>query len=167
MVQLNCLEITHADFSTSAGAVNDPRPSGQSAYRLIREDEDGASITHEGPAGPFEYVYTPFTFKPLSAQDDLVQAIQISLGDVGDVIAKEIEVITAANGMSERPQLIFRSYRSDDLTEPLFGPVTLEIRNVTTEQDGASFEARAPELNASRTGQLYTLERFPMLRGFF
>jgi len=167
LVQFSCLEITHSDFSTSSGAEDDPRPSGQSAYRLVRNAHEGISVTHEGPAGPFEYRYVPFSFKPLSAQDDLVQALQVTLGDVGDVIAKEIGVIAEANGLDERPQLIFRTYREDDLTEPMQGPVTLEIRNVTTEKDGATFEAHAPELNASRTGQLYTLTRFPMLRGFF
>ncbi len=74
--------------------------------------------------------------------------------------------MTAANQMNVRPVAKFRTYRSDDTTQPLFGPLTLEISKVTTSEDGSSFECHAPLLNNSRTGILYTRDQFPMIQGF-
>ncbi len=152
VAQLDCLEIAHPDFSQT--------------YRIVRNHEDGVSVTHEGPAGPFAYTYYPARVLPISVRDDLVQALSITLGDVGDVIAKEIANVWEANGLNTRPSLTYRAYRSDDLSAPMLGPLVLELVNVTTAREGASFEARAPELNASRTGELYDVTRFPMLKAF-
>ena len=63
-----------------------------------------------------------------------------------------------------RPIVKYRTYRSDDLTQPIFGPVTLEIATLAMTREGASFDARAPSLNVNRTGEVYSLTRFPMLR---
>lgn len=113
------------------------------------------------------YDYYPARVLPIASSDDLVQSLAITLGDVGDVIATEIAAVWEANGMETRPTLTYRAYRSDDLSAPITGSErVLEIVNVTTSRDGATFEAQAPELNANRTGELYDLERFPMLRGF-
>lgn len=113
------------------------------------------------------YDYYPARVLPMASTDDLVQALAITLGDVGDVIATEIENVWDANGMNTRPTLTYRAFRSDDLGAPIEGSErVLEIVSVTTGKDGCTFEGRAPELNASRTGELYTIERFPMLRGF-
>jgi hypothetical protein len=152
VAQLDCLEISHPDFSQT--------------YRIVRNDEQGVSVTHEGPDGPYDYDYYPARVLPIAASDDLVQALSVTLGDLGDVIAAEIANVWEANGMNTRPSLTWRAYRSDDLSEPMAGPIVLEIVNVNTTKEGCSFEARAPELNASRTGALYSLEQFPMLRAF-
>lgn len=113
------------------------------------------------------YDYYPARVLPMASTDDLVQALSVTLGDVGDVIARETERVWDAGGMNTRPTLTYRAFRSDDLTAPIEGSIrTLEVVNVTTSKEGCAFEARAPELNASRTGELYTYERFPMLRGF-
>lgn len=147
VVRLDTIEISHPDFSQT--------------YRLVRNAPAG--ITADGD----DYEYCPMRVLPIASTDDLVQALSITLGDVGEIIAKEIEAVWEANGMNERPTLTYRAFRSDDLAAPIAGSErVLEIASVTTTREGASFEAQAPELNASRTGILYALEDFPMLRGF-
>jgi hypothetical protein len=114
-----------------------------------------------------DYEYCPARVLPIASEDDLVQSLAVTLGDVGTIIAAEIANVWAANGMDIRPTLTYRAYRSDDLSAPIEGSTrVLEIANVTTSREGATFEARAPELNANRTGRLYTVEEFPMLAGF-
>lgn len=151
VVALDCLEISHPDFSQT--------------YRIVRNATEGVTVQHEDPSLHI-YEYCPARIMPMAATDDLVQALQVNLGDLGSIIATEIGNVWEANGLNTRPALNWRVYRSDDLTGPIHGPIELEIVNVTTSKEGCAFEARAPELNASRTGELYTVERFPMLRGF-
>lgn len=148
VVRFDTIEISHPDFSQT--------------YRLVRNSTP-AGITADGDV----YEYCPMRVLPIASTDDLVQALSITLGDVGEIIATEIEAVWEANGMNTRPTLTYRAFRSDDLDAPIAGSErVLEIVNVTTTREGASFEAQAPELNQSRTGTLYTLEVFPMLRGF-
>lgn len=148
VVRLDTIEISHPDFSQT--------------YRLVRNAPAG--ITADGD----DYEYCDMHVLPIASTDDLVQALSITLGDVGDIIATEIKAVWAANGMNTRPALTYRAFRSDDLDAPIAGTErVLEIASVTTTREGAAFEAQAPELNANRTGELYTVEDFPMLRGFF
>jgi hypothetical protein len=115
----------------------------------------------------FEYEYCPARVLPIASEDDLVQSLSVTLGDVGEIIAAEIANVWAANGMDTRPTLTYRAFRSDDLSTPIEGSErVLEIAGLSRSREGCSFEARAPEINASRTGELYTVERFPMLAGF-
>lgn len=66
----------------------------------------------------------------------------------------------------EKPVLIYRTYRSDDLTAPLFGPERFEIDNMAFQKEGATLQCTAPRLNLNQTGEVYAMDRFPMLRGF-
>ena len=153
LYQYDCVEITHPNFTQT--------------YRLVRNRSLGLTVTHEGPAGPFDYEYYPMQIKPVGSGADLNQSLNVTLGDLGNIIQKEIAALTAANKMNIRPVVKFRTYRSDDLTQPMFGPLILEISNVTCSEEGNSFEAHAPRINHVRTGTLYTKEQFPMIAGFF
>jgi hypothetical protein len=65
-----------------------------------------------------------------------------------------------------KPSVVYRVYRSDDLTEPLDGPYLFQANSLAFQKEGATFECTAPRLNLSTTGEIYTMNRFPMLRGF-
>lgn len=123
---------------------------------------------HEGGFGPFHYDYYPAKITPVASASDLTQALSVTLGDLGSIIQTEIAAVTARNGMNTRPVAIFRTFRSDALLSgPMFGPLNLEISRITTAKEGNSFDCHAPKLNSSKTGVLYTIDQFPMLRGFF
>jgi hypothetical protein len=150
VVRLDTLEISHPNFSQT--------------YRLVATVPPGATSI---VAMAQTWEYCPMSVMPIASTDDMVQALNVTLGDVGEIIAAEVEAVWDANGLNTRPTLTYRAFRSDDLAAPIAGSErVLEIASVTTTREGASFEAQAPELNASRTGELYTDEVFPMLRGF-
>ena len=151
VVQLDLLEISHPAFTQT--------------YRLVRNAVHGVTVTLE-TAEEAEFVYRPMRIAPLGSGDDLEQALKIDIGDLGEILPTELDAVAAEQMMSVKPTVVYRTYRSDDLTAPLLGPIRLEISNISFSREGASFEARAPSLNINRTGEVYRLERFPMLRGF-
>lgn len=65
-----------------------------------------------------------------------------------------------------KPVVLYRTFRSDDLTQPLYGPVQFQIDSIAFKKEGATMQCSAPRLNITSTGETYSMNRFPMLRGF-
>lgn len=151
VIQLELLEISHPNFSQT--------------YRIVRNAVAGVTVTHED-ASVRAYTYYPARIKANGDKADLDSSIQVDLGDLGDTFPNEMDLIAAANGFGIKPIVKYRTYRSDDLTQPLTGPLTLEVKQFSHNGDGLSFEAAAPRVNVNKTGEVYSLDRFPMLRGF-
>jgi len=151
VVQLELLEISHPNFTK--------------VYRIVRNAVQGVTVTLETlTSAAFDYY--PLKVENAGARDDLDQAITVTLGDLGEVLPKELDEIASNNGFGIKPNVVYRTYRSDDLSRPLFGPVVLEVESFAFNREGSTFEAKAPSLNVNKTGELYKLDRFPMLRGF-
>jgi hypothetical protein len=149
-IQLELFEISHPDFTQT--------------YRKVRNATAGVTVTLETEEVEF-FGYFPLRIRPTSSSDDLDQMLKIDMGDLGEVLPTELDAITDAGGMGVKPIVRFRVYRSDDLSAPLFGPLLLEVQTFSFAREGATFEAKAPSLNINRTGEIYRLDRFPMLRG--
>ncbi|MDQ2139591.1 DUF1833 family protein [Alcaligenaceae bacterium B3P038] len=140
-------------------------PSFSKTYYLLHRHRRPMTLTLEnGQAVTFEYV--PMRLTPLGASGDLDYGVQVVLGDLGEIIPDEVDRIQAAGTMRIRPVAKFRSWRSDDLTKPMILPVKLEVGDLSRNREGATFNAMAPRLNLVRTGEIYKVERFPMLTGF-
>ena len=151
VVQLETLEISHPDFTK--------------VYRIVRNAVQGVSVSLEnGSIQSFDYY--PLKIENAGIRNDLDQSITINLGDLGEVLPKELDEVSSNNGFSVKPTVVYRTYRSDDLSRPLFGPVLLEVTTFAFNREGSSFEAKAPSLNITKTGEIYKIDRFPMLRGF-
>lgn len=113
-----------------------------------------------------EFQYVPMSIQAMEDRGTLDFGLGITLGDLGDILPDEIErARTAETLRTHPPQVIYRVYRSDDLGRPMLGPVDLEARKIGRTRDGAKFNATAPELNVTKTGEPYTTDRFPMLLG--
>ena len=151
IVRLETLEISHSAFTQT--------------YYVVRNAVKGLTATLE-TSEEVDFVYYPLKIKPLGTKDDLDQSMNITFGDLGEVLPTELDAVSDAMGFSEKPIVKYRCYRSDDLTEPLLGPIILEVTAFSFTKQGSSFDAKAPSLNLNRTGELYKLARFPMLRGF-
>ena len=151
VVQLELLEISHPAFTQT--------------YYLVRNYTDGVTVTLEDSSTQF-FTYYQLRMTALEARDDLDQAIRIDLGELGEVVPKELDAVTVADAFDVKPRVIYRAYRSDDLSAPMDGPIELEVLTFNQTRDGCSFEAQAPQLNSNKTCEIYTFERFPMLRGF-
>lgn len=151
VVALELVEFTHPSFSQT--------------YRRVRNAREGVTVTLEDDTvATFDYY--PLQITELSDQADLDTGIRIDFGDLGEVLPKELDLAYAADNMAVKPQVIYRAYRSDDLTAPMLGPLRLEATTFSFTREGASFEAAAPYVNNNKTGESYTLSRFHMLRGF-
>jgi hypothetical protein len=151
VVSLELIEISHPSFSQT--------------YRRVRNARDGVTVTLE-TAAEATFSYYPMNIVALGDQADLDTGVRIDFGDLGEVLPKELDLIYADDAMDVKPAVIYRAYRSDDLSAPLIGPLRLEAPSFSFTREGASFVAAAPYVNNNRTGQVYTLPRFVTLRGF-
>ncbi len=149
VVQLQLLEFSHPNFSTT--------------YRIVRNAIAGVTVTHEGGAGPFTYDYYPLLIKAVGSGDDLDQSIEITLGDLGQILPAELDNVAAANAFTTKPTVAYREYRSDDLTAPIYGPLTFQIDSLAFSKDGAAMKAKAAAFNQGRIGLYYTDENFETL----
>lgn len=152
VVQLETLEISHPNFSQ--------------VYRIVRNATAGLTATIETGGTAF-FEYYPVKIVPHYARDDLDHSISITFGDLGEILPKEMDlVMKAPGGLATKPTVKYRVYRSDDLSAPLYGPLRLEVEAFTFDKEGSTFDAKAPSINVTRTGEVYSMSRFPALRGF-
>lgn len=151
VVNVETLEISHSAFSQ--------------VYRRARNARDGIDVLLES-GQPASFSYYPMNITELSDQADLDTGLRIDFGDLGEVLPRELDRVRAADAMSEKPKVVYRTYRSDDLTSPLIGPLRLEASTFSFQREGASFEASAPYVNKNKTGETYNLTRFFTVRGF-
>lgn len=142
---IECLTISHPSFSQ--------------VYNVVRNVRLG--ITAEG----VDYTYIPLEITSLGARPNLDSGFKINMGDLGEIIPLELDAVAADEAFNVKPTVIWRTYREDDLTQPLQGPLTLEISDFAFKREGCSFDAKAPALNNNRTGEVYSIANFPMLRG--
>ena len=152
VVQLELVELSHPNFSQP--------------YRIVRNAADGITVDLSPTELAVPFVYYPAKVEQLGARDDLDSAIRMDLGDLGEVVPDEIDRVAEAGGFMTKPGVRYYTFRSDQLTAPMFGPIHLEVPSISFNEDGASFEARAPALNSTKTGERLTLDRVPMQRGF-
>jgi len=150
VVELETIEISHPNFSKT--------------YRVVRNNTEGITATLEtGVSAEFEYY--PVSVSKSQDTDDLDQMFVVKIGDLGDILPTEMDRVRASDNFKTRPVFIYRSYRSDLLTTILNGPITLNIKSIVFDSSGCKITAEAPRLNVNKTGEIYTLERFPMLKG--
>lgn len=151
VVPLDTMVISHPSFSKT--------------YYIVRNAINGITATLEdGTTHTFDYY--PLSLKQTSASDDLDQQLEIQLGDLGEVVPQEIDRCFNSGTLQTKPTLMFRVFRSDDLSAPVEGPYRFQISSLGTKKDATGFTAEAPRLNSNRTGEQYSLDRFPMLAGF-
>lgn len=139
-------------------------PSFSQDYYLVRNARRGLNAKDENSVSQ-SYQYCPMLLKRSDSNESLEQSITVTIGDVGQIIYAEYELMILENNMNVKPTCVYRSYKSSNLNEPL-DIFNLEINNITMNKDGANFQIVAPIVNATGTGERYDTTRFPMLRGF-
>ena len=151
VVRLECLEISHPSFSR--------------VYRVVRNATQGVSVTYENGVS-YWHEYYPLKITPLDMTSDLDTGFRVDFGDLAEVLPKESAAVLAGPYLRVKPTVVYRSFRSDRTNQILEGPFRLEVKTISYNREGCSFEAKAPLLNMSTTGELYKLDRFYPLRGF-
>lgn len=151
VAELETIQLSHPSFSQT--------------FWVVRNNVAGVTVTLE--TGVVQaFAYYPLKITPTGANTDLDQTMKVMLGDVGQVLPQQLDLVRAANTVGIKPTLIYRTYRSDSLGAPLFGPITFQVQNVAFNKQGATLDISAPKLNLNKTGEQYDLTRFPSLRAF-
>lgn len=150
-VLLQCVEVSHPSFTKT--------------YRYVKNAADGVTVKHEDGTSR-DYLYSPLTIQKSKSSDDLDQSINIGVGDLGEDFPKEIDRLRNGSYQTVKPILNYREYLTSDLTKPMLSIFNLEVTDYQPKTDGAVFTCKARQLNISRTGEVYNLSDFPMLRGF-
>jgi hypothetical protein len=151
IIQYETLELSHPNFTQT--------------FYIVRNNTNGLTARLEDNT-QVTFTYYPMNVKPSSDKSDLDQKLQIEFGDLGEILPTQLDAIIGAGGMSTRPICKYRTYRSDQLNTVMFGPVILEISAIAFNRTGVVFEAAAPALNIGKTGEIYSIDRFPALRNF-
>lgn len=150
IIQYETIQITHPNFSRF--------------YYIVRNKSDNLLAYLEGGQ------YVTFTYYPLKISqketvDNLDYGLTIEMGDLGEVLPTELDAIAASDGFATKPTFKYRTYRSDDLTAPMVGPINLQVQAFAFDKHGAKFDVIAPRFNINSTGLIYKIDDFPMLRG--
>lgn len=152
VVPLECVEISHPDFSVP--------------FRFVKNDTEGVTVKHESAGPDVTYEYQPMSTQRSTVTNDLDQKLNLTIADVDDELIKSVVSARLGTNWKIRPSIRWRLYRDDDLTAPMVSLQTLEIATLSKDNSGnCTFDAQAPELNSVKTGEIYSLERFPLLRG--
>lgn len=133
-------------------------PNMTKTYYLVRNNPNGLTATDEN-SNSLTFEYLPFIIsKGKSSSSDLDQTFEVQLGDLGDILANEIDAIILADGMRTKPVIKYRGYASNDLTAPIYGPLRYEINSVPRNSEGSSISASVPRLADNKTGEAYTID---------
>lgn len=151
VVLFETIEVSHPDFTQT--------------YYVVRNNDNGLIATDEEDVEK-EFTYYPIAIDRGEAGNSLQAEMVVTFGDLGAIIPMEVDaILNGEEEPEENPTLIYRTWQSDDLTDPRH-VVFYEIENVDQNSEGSTLHCKAPEVNANRTGEIYSLDRFPTLRGF-
>lgn len=147
LIKLECVEIDHPDFVVP--------------LRFVRNDEDGIVVKHEDST-QVEYEYRSFEVQKGNTVADLDQNIGITFADQDD----SLKTLFYAVDHTKEASFKYRAYREDNLEYPMIVLQTLNIISFNSDADGfVTFDASAEQLNDVRTGLIYTLDNYPLMRG--
>lgn len=143
------LTISHSDISQT--------------YNIAKEP-GGLSVTFED-GSEVDCMGVNFEVSRESSSDDLDVKFSLVIDDLDDTLKTEAEAIPITS--TEDVQVEYRIFMKSDTSEPAYGPITLYVDDMTAKTNGqVTLSIAAPSLIANRCGELYTYERFPMLRAY-
>ena len=152
VVQLECLEVSHPSFAQT--------------YYVVRNAVAGVTVTHEDST-VHAYQYVPLLIERGSTTDDLDQSLRVSIADMGNQLADDIDAVLSGAFADVKPTIKYRLYRHDDLSAPIYTLKTLEVSNMSRDNSGSTtFVAMAQQLNNTKTGMIYSFVDYPSLRGY-
>ena len=151
--ELELIELSHPSFSKT--------------YYLVRNHPlNGGVLVYTELGFPRFFEYYPMRIANTDSATNLDQTMTITFGDLGGIIPQEIDNIRVADTFLIYPTLLYRTYRSDDLTTPLFGPIRFQVRASPRQKNACTLNIAAPRLNQNATGERYDMNRFAGLRAF-
>ena len=171
-VTINDIKDLHLDSSPSIAALETleishslwPKP-----IRIVTNHADGIDAMLEtGEVVNFEFA--PLLINKGTTSDDLDQNLNITLGDLGEIVPPLIKQIRASDS-DEYPQVIYRQYAYDVASmsfakdKPIDIIKGLFVEQMSRDHQATTFEAKTPDKNTVATGRSYTPEDYPDLKG--
>lgn len=150
-VRVECIDIIHPSFTKH--------------YRFARNATKGVRIKTEDGYWR-DYKYLPMSIKPGTSADDLQQSFTIGIGDVGEIMPRELDRLRKGSYPQVRPTVNYRVYLTSDLSEPSLSVRGLEVTDNQQKKEGAVFACKARELNKNSTGITFNYSDFAALRYF-
>lgn len=147
-IRIETIELSHPNFSQ--------------VFRFQRNcvDEDLLLTDEDGIQQTFQYEL--FEIKSGVSAADLDQSFSITFADYKDELKNAIEESDHRIAI----EFIAREWREDNLNEPMRVYETLIIQSVSSDSYGiVTFTAAAEQLNNVKTGDLYTFDAFPLMKG--
>lgn len=149
--QLECIELSHPSFSNT--------------YRVVRNDDRGVYVQHSVGSGQIFYEYLPVSIQRSGMLGDLDQTLTVSISGLGDVLPDEFERVIEGQYSDVKPTVNYRLYSSDNLNTPIHYLLGLQLSGVSMNHKAVTFKAESPRLNTSKTGDIFSLDRFSGLKG--
>jgi len=137
-------------------------------YYLQRQVTDDIEVTLEtGEVVTANYV--PMSLDRSSSNADLNYERNIVIQQVNDIIASEQSRYDADIHRDELPMFVSRGYvlyRNGTVSQIKQAPIRLPIRKMRRDDKGALFNVTTKPANQSATGEVCTVTRVPMVKGF-
>ena len=155
IASLETLEVTHSLWPTP--------------IRIVTNHEDGVEATLEtGETVYFEFA--PLLINNGTTSDDLDQNLNITLGDLGEIVPPLIKQIRASDS-DEYPQVTYRAFAFDtsSMTFAKDKPVDIKkglfVEQMSRDHQATTFDAKTPDKNTVKTGRPYSPDYYTDLKG--
>ncbi len=132
-------------------------------FYLWREPYTGTITLDDDSVVSVEPLNIDVTLPETNQTLDQAFSFSFDTVNVNDEFRDELDLIPIDT--TEKIVIIYREYLSDNLGEPQ-ATVKLQTESLAYNKGVATMSAVSPRFNITRTGELYTYKRFPMLRGF-
>ena len=148
-------------------------PAFRNEHRFVANKADGLYVPFESEdengnpvASQLFYEYAPLDIKLGESTESLDQYIEVTIGDLGDILPSEIEAIRSDEFSSmQKPEVVYAEFLASNLNEPTLVIGNLEISQYTMKTGMAVFKCEVKKLNTRKTGVTYNLKDFPIMWG--
>lgn len=151
VAMFECIEVSHNLWPEPLRYVTN------NAFGITATNEDGKQAV---------YQYMPIKISKGSTSDNLNQKINITVGDLGQVVPHLLKTISDADSR-EAIKVIYRAFASNNLDRPMDVVMGLEAVNMNRDWQGTTFDAAASGTNLTGCGRIYTSELCPSLKSLF
>ena len=170
-VTIDDIKDLHLDSAPSIAALETIEVSHSlwlTPIRIVTNHADGIDAMLEtGEVVHFEFA--PLLINKGKTSDDLDQSLNITLGDLGEVVPPLIKQIRSSDS-DEHPQVIYRQYAYDVATmsfakdKPIDIIKGLFVEQMSRDHQATTFDAKTPDKNTVATGRSYTPDKYPDLK---
>lgn len=147
---LECLEIKHSKWPAMRYVIN-------SSYSHTVIHEDGTS---------YAYLPMPIGISKSAQGETLDQELSFNIGDLGETIPDLIDLIIY-DEVVELPLISYRAYLIGKYNNPVAISKDLELEEITRDWQASRGDAKAPGLNDTGNGEVYSASTNPSLIGFY